>query len=296
MLLPCTQLSSLRLRQYAANVLGPMSDAAVAEARRRLAAMRGSLEGLRQHQARQAGKCMRPRRGDASVPVPCGQARLEAVCRQAQESTAAQVAAAPKLRGHCALLEDKEAKLKMQLEELLVEAEKAPGWAAAGDGPWSAMEGSSILRAAKVKPRREDIESLFYSDQGLFSHAHDHALPSYRLGAYVSTMCACRDEHKHEVHLVTCVQLLPDTCMPAGWGTWEQDFRRVWVAMDQHACRASKRANAWKLANAYVARGREASGPRMPKLHPACQHSFGHSRPSRAGLFNVVGSMGMCLV
>eukprot|EP00439_Symbiodinium_sp_Y106_P043197 s6793_g5.t1 len=103
-------LSSLRLRQYAANVLGPMSDAAVAEARRRLAAMRGSLEGLRQHQA-----------------------RLEAVCRQAQ---------------------DKEAKLKMQLEELLVEAEK-------------------------VKPRREDIESLFYSDQG--------------------------------------------------WGTWEQDFRRVWL-------------------------------------------------------------------
>ncbi|CAE7604357.1 P4H10 [Symbiodinium sp. CCMP2592] len=88
-----------------------MSDAAVAEARRRLAAMRGSLEGLRQHQA-----------------------RLEAVCRQAQ---------------------DKEAKLKMQLEELLVEAEK-------------------------VKPRREDIESLFYSDEG--------------------------------------------------WGTWEQDFRRVWSA------------------------------------------------------------------
>ncbi|OLP87364.1 putative prolyl 4-hydroxylase 10 [Symbiodinium microadriaticum] len=46
--------------------------------------------------------------------------RLEAVCRQAQ---------------------DTEAKLKTQLEELLIEAEK-------------------------VKPRREDIESLFYSDQG----------------------------------------------------------------------------------------------------------------------------------
>ncbi|CAE7556073.1 RPL34 [Symbiodinium natans] len=73
--------------------------------------MRGSLEGLRMHQA-----------------------RLEVVCRQAQEN---------------------ETKLKKQLEDLLVEAEKA-------------------------KPKREDIERLFYSDQG--------------------------------------------------WGTWEQDFRRVWTA------------------------------------------------------------------
>ena len=113
-----------------------MSDAAVAAARQRLAAMRGSLEGLRKHQARAA-----PARppgcsfwGRGGSKVKSRQARLEVVCQQAREPwpCIVPVAVASSLLGPTQIqilaptwTQEKETTLKKQLEDLLVEAEKA---------------------------------------------------------------------------------------------------------------------------------------------------------------------------
>ena len=162
-----------------------MSDAAVAEARRRLAAMRGSLEGLRQHQAQERRARDEGRHRLRLRAGPCGSVRVGAAGGGLSAGAGEHLRAGRRSAWApwtCQLLEDTEAKLKTQLEELLIEAEKARGCrcaAGAAEGfrvsetvvvchGHCGFKGSCPIRTAKVKPRREDIESLFYSDQGLF--------------------------------------------------------------------------------------------------------------------------------